>query len=357
MLKKKSLLSVMLCSILALSLFAGCSGGEQTPASESSKNNTAAQSSEAKPAETEPAAESTNTLVIYNSNTDDWSAPIVKEFQEQTGIKVELVGGNTGELHARVKAEAENPLGDILWGGTPDSYMLMGDYLFPYVSTETENIRPELVEEGGTFHHITMDPYVIMYNTNLVSKEEAPTKWADLLDPKWKGKIALSDPSKSASTYVNLSIIVEQMNGDFTLIEQLIDNLDGKLANGSAAQIKSLADGEYAIGCTYEEAVLKYVKNGANMEVVFPEEGTQVSSGCFAIVKGGQNTENAKKFIDFALSKEVQSQLPQYSRRPVRSDVAVDDMPDLGDIGTFDTKAAAENKDAFMQGWQDYWTK
>ncbi|MEG1844136.1 MAG: iron ABC transporter substrate-binding protein, partial [Clostridia bacterium] len=67
-------------------------------------------------------------VVLYYSHAADWSDPIIKEFQDETGITVELVGAGTGELISRIIAESENPLGDILWGGVAESYLPIADY-------------------------------------------------------------------------------------------------------------------------------------------------------------------------------------------------------------------------------------
>ena len=97
---RKAMLAVAALTSLSMVLV-GCGGSEQASKAED------------------------NTLVVYNCNTDDWTAPIVKEFQEQTGIQVQLVAGGSGELMARVRAEKENPLGDIMWGGSADAYLAL----------------------------------------------------------------------------------------------------------------------------------------------------------------------------------------------------------------------------------------
>lgn len=98
MFKSKKLIGCLIGAALLCGAIAGCGGDDK------------------KAAAPEKAAGG-NTLVVYNCNTDDWTAPIVKEFQEKTGIKVELVAGGSGELMARVRAEKANPLGDVGWIG------------------------------------------------------------------------------------------------------------------------------------------------------------------------------------------------------------------------------------------------
>ncbi|WP_303104164.1 ABC transporter substrate-binding protein [uncultured Mitsuokella sp.] len=296
-----------------------------------------------------------NVLVVYNCNTDDWTAPIVKEFQEETGIEVQLVSGGSGELMARVKAEKDNPLGDVMWGGSGDSYLALSPYLEPYESPEKANINPQFVVADNSFYNITMDPYVIAYNTDLVNPGEAPTGWKDLLDPKWKGKIAIADPAKSSSTYAVLLTMMDKLGGDPAIVNQLVKNLDGKIASGSAAQIKSLSDGEYALTATFEEAVMKYIVNGSHMKIVYPSEGTAISTGGIGIIKGAKHMENAKKFIDFAMSKKVHERFAQYQRRSTRTDIpAPSDLKPISEINyvPFDTKHAVEYKDTFLGLWR-----
>ncbi|WP_338626194.1 ABC transporter substrate-binding protein [Selenomonas sp. TAMA-11512] len=296
------------------------------------------------------------TLVVYNCNPDDWTAPIVKEFQEQTGIEVQLVSGGSGELMARVRAEKDNPLGDVMWGGSGDSYVALSPYLQPYKSTEDAAIKPEFRVEGNAFYNITMDPYVIAYNTDLVSEAEAPKGWKDLLDPKWRGKISVADPAKSSSTYAVLLTMMDRLGGDPAIIAQLVENLDGKIASGSAAQIKALSDGEYALTATFEEAVMKYIAHGSHMKIVYPAEGTAISTGGIGIIKGAKHLENAQKFIDFAMSKGVHERFTNYQRRSTRGDIgAPSGLPAVTEIvyEPFDTKRAVDYKETFLQLWRE----
>ena len=327
--RKAALAAAVLMSLLMV--LVGCGGSEQSSKAED------------------------NILVVYNCNTDDWTAPIVKEFQEQTGIQVQLVAGGSGELMARVRAEKENPLGDIMWGGSADAYVALEPFLQPYESTEKAAIDPNFIRENNAFYNVTMDPYVIAYNTDLVSEADAPKGWKDLLDPKFRGRISLADPAKSSSTYAVLLTMMDKLGGDTAVIGQLVDNLDGKIISGSAAQIKALSDGEYAITATFEEPVLKYITNGAHMKIVYPAEGTAISSGGIGIIKGAKHAENAKKFLDFVMSKQVHERFGNYQRRSTRTDVQPPaSLRPVSEIRytPFDTQRAVSFKDVFLSNWR-----
>ncbi|MDC7244993.1 MAG: ABC transporter substrate-binding protein [Sphaerochaetaceae bacterium] len=310
-------------------------------------------------AEEKPAEES-NELTLYYSHAADWTDPIIKEFQERTGIRVNLVGAGTGELVSRIKAEKDNPLADVLWGGGSDSYQVIIDLLEPFETDHMDNVFDVTRDPDNHWHGTTIDPMVIIYNPKLVAPEDVPTGWADLLNPKFKGKIAHADPARSGSAFMALIIQLLSMGGDnevgWQYMADFVENLDGKLLGSSSGTFKGVSDGEYAVGITYEEAALRYQRAGANLRVVYPVEGSSKVPSPIAIVKGAKNMENAKKFVNFILSKDVQSLMGDLNRRTVRNDIELPEImvpnDELGDI-PYDTVWVGANKDRIMNQWKD----
>ncbi len=360
----KKFLSVTLTLALLCSAFAGCgSAPAATASSEASKAETSKVESSA---ESSAAPTSSGTMTLYYSHAADWSDPIIKEFQEVTGIKVDLVGAGTGELISRVQAESANPLADVLWGGVIDSYVAIPDYLESYTSTEDANIKDLCKDtKDHKWYGFDVGPMVIVYNTKLVSEQDAPKSWEDLTDPKWKGKIACADPLKSSSSFATVMAMIMAFGKDdgkgYEFVNKLVTNLDGKIAASSSATFKGVSDGEYSIGLTYEEAALKYIAAGSDMKIVYPKEGTTISPSGIAIVKGSKNIDNAKKFIDFCLSKNVQSQLGTINRRTVRTDVTdpettfekMENIP----LVTYDIGWVAAHKEEFGEKWKEFVTQ
>lgn len=307
------------------------------------------------------AALAEGSVVLYYSHAADWSDPLIQQFQDETGITVEVVGAGTGELISRIIAESERPLGDVLWGGVAESYLPIAEYLESYESPELKNLLPGTYD-AETFKWAAFDiePMVMVYSTKLVAPEDAPKRWDDLLNEKWKGQIACADPIKSSSSFAVLQGIIAaygQENGEgFKFIEKFVPNLDGKVLSSSSGTYKGVSDGEYAIGLTYEEAALRYIGAGADLQVVYPEEGTCINNSPVAIIKGGPNTENAKKFVDFILGKQVQEQLAALNRRSSRTDVELPanfvptkDIP----VAEYSINWVVENTEAFNELWKD----
>ncbi|MFR3290261.1 MAG: extracellular solute-binding protein [Lachnospiraceae bacterium] len=136
-------------------------------------------------------------LVIYTSHKEEVYGPIIKEFQQRTGIWVEVVTGGSGELLERIAMEAEGgqPACDLMFGGGVESLAAYEDCFEPCTPEGVENLRGVGLSEEGLWTPFSSLPLVLIYNTRLVSEGEL-TGWADLLDPRWKGRIAFCRPHR-----------------------------------------------------------------------------------------------------------------------------------------------------------------
>lgn len=339
----KKLISLITCSLLVSSLFAGCGSSSAT-------NDTK------KPA----ASEDTKTVVVYSPNEADVNNKLVKMFQDKTGIKVQLITGGTGDLLSRIKAEAQNPLGDVMFGGGAESLQAFSTYFEPYTSTEDKNLPDGMKAKDHIWNGFSALPMVIMYNKAMVKDADAPKSWADLTDPKWKGKVSFTDPNKSGSAYTQM-ITMYTADGGWDFVQKFINNLDGKVESSSTNPPKKVSDGEFPIGVTLEQSAQKYIAGGSNVGLIYPSEGTSAVPDGIALIKGVKHPEAAKKFIDFMISKEAQSVLPDsFQRRSVRNDVASPKgLTEMNKIKlvNYDFDFAANKKTDNLQKWNDMFIK
>ena len=274
-------------------------------------------------AETSSEKGSDNTLVIYSPNPEDLIEETIPAFEEKYGIKVDLVQASTGELFKKAEAEKESPVADVIFGG---SYALFSsnEKLFePYISQENDQIIPEYQNKTGFYTPYTLDVSVIIANSAL-TKDIKIEGYNDLLNPKLKGKIATADPSNASSAFAQLTNMLVDQGGyeneqAWTYVKNLFTLVDGKIASSSSNVYKAVADGEMAVGLTYEDPALKLLNDGVDVKVIYPKEGTVFLPGNAAIVKNAKHMENAKKFIDFILSQEIQDKLgTETTIRPIR---------------------------------------
>ena len=266
-----------------------------------------------------------NSLIIYSPHPLSYLNALTEDFKSKNpGINVELIGAGSGELLKRVESEKDNPLGDVLWGGTI-TIVKPKMYLFEnYITTNEANIPYKNIE--GNLTRCTVVPSILMINTNLAGNIKIEG-YEDLLNPALKGKIAFADPAAAQSPFEHLVNMLYAMgNGDtekgWDYVKKLCANLDGKLLSGSSAVYKGVADGEYAVGLTFEEGGASYVASGSPVKLVYMKEGVIVKPNVVSVVKNAKNMENAKKFIDYLTSYDAQKMVNEkLNRRAIRNDL------------------------------------
>lgn len=308
-------------------------------------------------------------LVVYSPNSEGIMNAVIPLFEEKTGIKVEVISAGTGELMKRIESEKENPNADIMFGGGYTQYLANKDLFQDYVSTEDENVVEEYRNTAGYVTYTVLDGSVLIVNNDLIEGIEIKG-YKDLLNPELKGKIATADPANSSSAFAQLTNILLAMSDDgtyeseaaWTYLEELVTLWDGKIQSGSSSVYKSVVDGEMLVGLTYEDPVASLIKSGAkNVSIVYPEEGSVFLPAGTGIVKDAKNLDNAKKFVDFLLSEEVQNIFgTELTNRPVRKNAVVGDhMADFNTIELVfeDMEYVHNNKATIVERYTDIFTK
>ena len=296
-------------------------------------------------------------LTIYTSHKEEVYMPIVREFEERTGIWVDVITGGTNELLERIESQQDNVEADVMFGGGVESLKAYEHCFSPYVVGSSGSIREPHQAEDAVWTPFSALPVVLIYNTKLVSPDKI-TGWSSLSDPIFRGRIAFADPAISGSSFTALATqILAGKSMDKTLAT-LAENLQGKILSSSGDVLNAVVDGSCLVGITLEETALKYIAAGADLAMVYPEEGTSCVPDASAIVKGAPHSENAKKFLDFTVSYEVQQMLSESSyRRPVRSDIpAGESLLPLQDIVLvdYDIDGACKNRDVILSDWLFY---
>lgn len=301
----------------------------EKPAEESKAEESKEEPAEEAPAEEAPAEEGFNwkgsgKLVVYSCDPTDMCEARFAAFTELTGVEVEPVYGGGGELLARIAAESANPMCDIITGVTSDNSAAYQEYLQKYkLQTVTpEEIGRTTLEEDYCTYGASGNPMVFIVNTDVLAEEDIPYKWADLIDEKYFGNIAFTDPNASSSAYIQINVMEQLYGWDF--VEKFYKNLDGKMLNSSSAVPRQCADGEYGVALTVENQAADYAAAGDNIKVIYPEDGTMRAIGGIYMVKNGPNPDNAKLFEEFWYTKEASEITVSFNRRGERVDV---DLP------------------------------
>ena len=298
---RKRVLQAAVCLLASLMILGGCGDGQ---------------------AQEEYRLDESNKLVIYTSHKEEIYGPIVREFEERTGIWVEVVTGGTNDLLERIAQEDGSHSGDVMFGGGVDSLNAYRDYFEPYISSQSAQLDDAYASVDGVYTVFSRLPIVIVYNKKLVISAGTPRSWRDLTNSHWQGSIAFADPDRSGSSYTALLTMIQILSEDMPeeeVLEAFVSNLDGDILSGSGEVLQEVTAGKKLIGITLEETVLKEMDQNADVAMIYPREGTAAVPDGSALIKNAPHRENAELFIEFTVSEDVQRILEdRLYRRSVR---------------------------------------
>lgn len=290
-------------------------------------------------------------VVVYTAHAQEDLDRLLPALEAATGLRAEVVKASSSEVRKRLEAEAAAPQADVVWAIAPDQLEQLGALLEPVPAPEP--VDPALVVSPA-WHPYSVLTVALVVNTKLVPEAEAPRRWADLAEPRWKGHVAMARPDSSGSALMQLVTITELLGPErgWEVYRGLVTN--ARLAPSSSAVPKLVADGEARVGLTLEDLALRHVKQGEPVRLVYPEEGTTCAPDGVAVVKGAPRPAAARAFVAWALSKATQDLVGlQVGRRPARPGAATPEgLPAaLKTIPYPFTRARAEH-DALLARWK-----
>ncbi|MGW0481888.1 extracellular solute-binding protein [Nonomuraea sp. NPDC003214] len=296
-----------------------------------------------------------NSLTLYSVSGPEVTDPILAAFRtahpDITVNKISLPG--TGEAFARVRAEKDRPLGDVIWGGSSELYSANADLIAP---VELPNDAATVAKDPNHVWHATDLLFqAIAVNTDkFPDASKHPKTFADLAQPDYPGgEIAFATPKSSGTSYSLLTTMVTLH--DWEYVTRFAKN--ARLLDGSTAMFNMVKDGEVGTSFINEDLGAKWIEAGAKIKLIYPSDGVSSQIGSAGVIKGAKHLEAAKTFVDFLMSKEAQqTMVDQVQRRSSRADVsAPTGLPPVEQLkrAGVDEKWAAGQKDEILAKFDD----
>ncbi|MEP3277429.1 MAG: extracellular solute-binding protein [Stappiaceae bacterium] len=300
------------------------------------------------------AALAEGTVTVYTAAPQNFVDALVPMYEEASGNKVEIIKAGSGELLNRLTAESESPVADVIWSVDGTVIDFNPDLFSPYSSKHADAIVPDLAK-SDLWTPFTAVVMVFVVNPDKLGDVPVPASWADLAKPEYDDLISSARADKSGSAFIQFATVLQAFGGEeagWDVYKGMLGNF--VLSDSSGAVPRFVNDGELPIGITLEDAALRYKEGGGPVQIVYPSEGTALAPDAMALVNGSANVEEGKSFIDFILSKEAQTVVASLGRRPVRGDVASNELlAPLSDITAvdYDFGWAAENRSRLVDTW------
>jgi iron(III) transport system substrate-binding protein len=274
----------------------------------------------------------TGKVVVYSSVDEVFAEPICKQFEQDTGITVELVPDteetkSTGLLN-RLIAEKERPRADVFWSGDPVRAAILKSkgVSASYQSPAAEGLPMEFSDAEHHWISFSARARVLIYNKDLVAEDQKPTSIHDLADARFKGNACMANPL-FGTTSMHAAALFQSLGVEDAkkFFQSLVEN-ETRILSSNGEVRRRVANAEFAIGLTDTDDVNVAIEEGKPVGFVYPDAdgiGTLVMPNAAVLIAGGPNSENGRKFIDYLLRVETEADLArsEAAQMPLRSDV------------------------------------
>ena len=320
--------------------FAGCS--KPTTPEENVDAETTAPSTEQEVAKAEATPADGQTVTIYSSRNEQLIQPLLDRYTEQTGVKVELVTDKDGPLMARLQAEGKNTPADMLLTVDAGNLWQAAEQglLQPVSSSVLEaNVPSKYRDPEGQWTGLSLRARTIFYDPSKVSADQLST-YADLADPKWKGKLCLRT-SKKVYNQSLVASMMEHLGTEKTeaVIRGWVDNLATDVFSDDTSLLEAIAAGQCEVGIanSYYYGRLLDEKPNFPVKIFWANQGTtgtHVNISGAGVVAGSDNADGALKLMEWLSSDEAQGLYASADKEfPVK--VGVDESEMLRSWGQF----------------------
>jgi iron(III) transport system substrate-binding protein len=279
-------------------------------------------------------------IVVYNGRSQYGDEPSFKAFEEETGLKVELRGGTAPELYERLRREGDATEADLLV--TTDLANLWrakdAGLLEPVTTSALEN-HTDLRDPDNAWWGMSTRVRTPMRSTERVG-EDAVKSYADLGDPRWKGKLCL----RTSNNEYNQSFVADQIvkNGaDETqqLLRSWIAN-DPQILGSDVDVLDAIASGECDVGLTNHYYLARELKDDPGFPVApaWPEAGAHANLSGVGLVKGAGHRDDAIRLMEFLTDRQAQQVVADNGEFPANLEVRATgpSAPWEDEVGTLD---------------------
>ncbi|MFT4105811.1 MAG: extracellular solute-binding protein [Lacrimispora sp.] len=289
-------------------------------------------------------------LTVFTSQEKSIYEPIVKEYQERTGYKVHVEAGTFQDLKHYIEENTLADRYDAVFGIHSSDLEHYKDSWEAYESPDASALFSNTSPSHRLWTGFCSLQTVIVYNTKVVTYREVPTSWESLLDPSWKGRIAFFNPEASDIYSAALVCASQASQNPEEYLNAFSKNLNAPLYASLEEVNQAITDGQYSLGVTLDTLAEQVKSEGGEINYIYPKEGNYSQLYGSALILGCKHLGPAKEFIDFTVSKDVQSLLSnKLNRLPIRKGV----HSGLAVTGTYqDSQTFVSLREAAMNNWR-----
>lgn len=285
-------------------------------------------------------AEGGGELVVYSGRNEDLVAPLIEQFEEASGISVEVRYGDTAEMAAQILEEGDNSPADVFFGQDAGA---LGALAKEGRLTELSDEQLSLVADGlkdeeGRWVGTSARARVVAYNNEELTEDDLPDSILGFVDPEWEGRIGWAPTNASFQSFVTALRVIEGEDGARAWLEGIQSNNPIAYDN-NVAVIEAVAAGEVSVGFVNHYYLFQFLAEDPDYPVSNKlygggDPGGLVNVAGTGILDTADNVDEANAFVDFLLSTDAQTYFAEETFEiPVADDVQpVEGVPTLAEV-------------------------
>ena len=258
-----------------------------------------------------------NEVVVYVSEDQVFSEPVLKDFEKETGIRVKAVfdteeAKSTGVMN-RLIAEKDNPRADVYWANDPIRAELLRQkgIAAAYVSPNAAGIPDHFKDPQGFWTGFSARARLLVVNTAAKTKPASIEAYAD---PAWKAKGVIANPLFGTTTAQVAALFTAWGDGKAKAFLDSLKRNGVKVSTSNGESADLVASGEFEFALVDSDDAFSRAKQGKAVEIVYPDQqeggiGRLIVPNAVVPIQGGPNPANAKRLIDYLLSNETERKL------------------------------------------------
>lgn len=265
-------------------------------------------------------ARAASPVVVYSALDEEFAKPILDDYAKKTGVDVraryDIESTKTVGLTNLLIAEAEHPRCDLFWNNEILNTLRLKEkgLLAPFRPKHSGELPDAFRAKDETWYGFAARARILIVNTKLVPGDQKPSGIRDLLDPKWKGKVAIAKPL--AGTTATHAACLFAAWGDERASAFFRDlKANGvQVVSGNKQVATAVGSGQAAFGLTDTDDAMVEISAGSPVAIIYPDRepdgiGTLFIPNVLARIKGAPHPEAAQALADHLLSPEVEAAL------------------------------------------------
>ncbi|WP_216853257.1 iron ABC transporter substrate-binding protein [Phytoactinopolyspora halotolerans] len=279
-------------------------------------------------------------LTVYSGRGESLVGPIIEQFEEESGLSVDVRYGNTAEMAAQILDEGSNTPADVFLAqdaGALGEVSSTGAFA-PLPADLLDQVDPAYRSADGDWVGLSGRSRVVVYNTDRLTEDELPETVAEFTDPGWEGRIGWAPSNASFQAFVTAMRVLEGEDATRAWLEAMRDN-GTQVYENNIAIVDAVANGEVDAGLVNHYYLYPKLEEqpdlpAANKFYGGGDVGALVNVAGAGILAESDATDAATRFVEFLLSDTGQTYFAtETSEFPLADGVAQPEgMPELASL-------------------------